>query len=80
MRAKLPLDKAGQINSDSAWGKYPKLMLGVRAFTLGARDIASDLLIGTYESSEIFDFSDVPYDIDEEGKTTIIDVDINDNK
>ena len=73
IKAKLPLDKTGNINSDSAWGKYPKLMIDIRAFTYGARDIASDLLLGNYETSEILDMNDIDYDITEEGTTTIID-------
>jgi len=73
LKAGLPLDKAGQINPNSNWSKYTKLMLGIRAFTFGARDIASDLLLGTYETSELYDFNDINYDIDEEGKTTIVD-------
>lgn len=32
--------------------KYPKVMIGHRAFTLGARDIASDLLMGVLEETE----------------------------
>jgi len=73
--AKLPIDKNGEYNSNSNWQKYRKLMLGIRAFTYGARDIASDLLLGTYETTELYEFNDVTYDIDVEGKTTIIDAD-----
>ena len=33
--------------------KYARVMIGHRAFTLGARDIASDILFGVMETSEI---------------------------
>ena len=65
--AKLPLDKAGQINPDSAWYKYRNLMLNHRAFTFGARDIASDILLGNYSVDELLDMNDYVYDIDNDG-------------
>lgn len=33
--------------------KYPRILIGHRAFTLGARDIASDILFGVMETSEL---------------------------
>ena len=33
--------------------KYPKIMIAHRAFTLGARDIASDVLFGIMETKEL---------------------------
>lgn len=33
--------------------KYPRIMIGHRAFVLGARDIASDLLMGILETTEL---------------------------
>ena len=33
--------------------KYPRILIGHRAFTLGARDIASDLLLGVMETTEL---------------------------
>lgn len=33
--------------------KYPRIMIGHRAFVLGARDIASDLLMGCMETTEL---------------------------
>lgn len=33
--------------------KYSRIMIGHRAFTLGARDIASDVLMGCYETTEL---------------------------
>ena len=33
--------------------KYPRVLIGHRAFTLAARDIASDILFGVQETTEI---------------------------
>ncbi len=70
--AGLPLDKTGNIALASPWYKYKKLMVATRAFTYGARDIASDLLNGNYETTELYEFNDIAYDVTEEGKTTIL--------
>ena len=67
-RYKKVLDKVIQINATShfslteattagffekeTYKKYARIMIGHRAFTLGARDIASDVLMGCLEESE----------------------------
>jgi len=61
--AGLPYDKTGNLNPKSAWNSYRELMIAIRAFTFGAREIASDLLMGNYETTELFDMSGVDYDI-----------------
>lgn len=33
--------------------KYPRVLISHRAFTLGARDIASDILFGCMETTEL---------------------------
>lgn len=33
--------------------KYPRVLISHRAFTLGARDIASDILMGVMETTEL---------------------------
>ena len=33
--------------------KYPSIMIKIRAFTYGARDIASDVLFGVMETTEL---------------------------
>ena len=33
--------------------KYPKVLIGHRAFTYGARDIASDVIMGCMETTEL---------------------------
>ena len=43
---------AGFFDKDT-YKKYARVMIGHRAFTLGARDIASDLLMGVMETSEL---------------------------
>lgn len=43
---------AGFFDKDT-YKKYPRIMIGHRAFTLGARDIASDLLMGCMEYTEL---------------------------
>lgn len=43
---------AGMFDKDT-YKKYPKVLIGHRAFTYAARDIASDVLLGAYETSEL---------------------------
>lgn len=75
--AGLPLDKTGQLNPSAAWNAYRNLMINTRAFTFGAREIASDLLMGNYELTELLDFSNVNYEVKEKdgeiGNVTILD-------
>ena len=33
--------------------KYPRVLISHRAFTLGARDIAPDAIMGCYETTEL---------------------------
>ena len=82
LRAQLPFDKHGNLSAESAWGKYPKIMLNTRAFTLGARAIASDLLMGNYETSELLDSQSIQYEVIEgngEPEVTILDDGDNNN-
>ena len=48
--------------------KYPRIMIGHRAFTLGARDIASDVLMGVREETEdaILNGRNIDYAIENE--------------
>ncbi len=45
------------------WIKYPARMLDARAFATGAREIASDLLLGIYSLSELADEANIKYTI-----------------
>lgn len=67
--AQLPFNKAGQISEDSAWYKYKPLMIDTRAFTFGARRIASDLLMGCYETTELYDMERTQYDLTPDEKS-----------
>ena len=62
--AKLPLNKDGQLDPSSAWQKYKKLMIDHRAFTSGARAVGADLLMGVYETKELFDMNNISYTVD----------------
>lgn len=50
---------AGMFDKDT-YKKYAKVMIGHRAFTYAARDIASDLLFGVMETSELKVVSGIP--------------------
>lgn len=39
--------------SKDTYAKYPRIMIGHRAFTYGAREIASDILFGVMETTEL---------------------------
>ena len=70
--AQLNTNSAGLESPDSAWSKYRKLMIATRAFTYGARDIASDLLMGNYETTELFDMMNINYQTEEQDGEVII--------
>lgn len=50
---------AGLFEKDT-YKKYPKILIGHRAFTLAARDIASDVLMGVMETTELKSISNTP--------------------
>jgi len=62
-------------NAYSPWTKYTSLMIATRAFTYGSREIASDLLMGVYDYSELLDLEGRNYDVNPEtgSVTTILD-------
>lgn len=51
---------AGLLEKDT-YKLYMKQMISTRAFTLGAREIASDLLHGCYETNELFEITRQPH-------------------
>jgi hypothetical protein len=60
---------AAGLTTKTNWVKYPRQMLWWRCFSMGARRIASDILLGLYETSEILDTvitKDVSYTIEED--------------
>ena len=44
---------AAEMFTKDTYKKYPRIMVGHRAFVYGARDIASDLLMGVMETTEL---------------------------
>ena len=44
---------AADMFSKDTYKKYPRILIGHRAFTYGARDIASDILMGVMETTEL---------------------------
>ena len=52
---------AGFFEKDT-YKKYPRVMIGVRAFTLGAREIADDAVMGYMETSELKLVTETPLD------------------
>lgn len=61
------LTEAHQANlfTKDTYKKYTRILIGHRAFTLGARDIASDALMGVMEISELKIVEDVDLTIDD---------------
>ena len=63
--------KTAELFQKDTYIKYARILIGHRAFTLGARDIGADLLMGVMESSELkivegIDLSPNDYEIIEE--------------
>lgn len=54
--------------------KYPARMLDARAFIIGAREIASDIIFGMYSINELADSNNIKYDINENSEEKIIDI------
>lgn len=52
---------AGMFEKDT-YKKYPKVLISHRAFTYAARDIASDIILGSYETSELKMVNDMEID------------------
>lgn len=48
--------------SKDTYKKYPRILIGHRAFTYAARDIASDVIAGCYETTELYGMNnkDIP--------------------
>lgn len=48
-----------QLDTGVNWTKYPQRMCDARAFSIGAREIASDVLFGMMSLSELADANNV---------------------
>ena len=63
--------KAQGLHEKENWQKMLRRMMNVRAFTLGAREIGGDLLMGVYEKGELLDANNIEYSVTEEEVTII---------
>lgn len=52
-------ESAELLNKDN-YKKHPRIMVGIRAFTLGAREIADDIIMGCMETTELKIITDTP--------------------
>lgn len=62
---------AGLLGKDN-WKNYPVRMCDARAFTAGAREIASDIIFGMYSINELADTYDIPYTITDTLEESVI--------
>lgn len=66
---------AGLSEKDN-YKNYPARMLDARAFMIGAREIAADIIFGLYSVNELADANNIKYNIDESMNETIIEAEI----
>ncbi len=71
--AGLHLRKNGEVNYSSPHLLYENVLQEHRSWTFGARKIAADILMGLYEIKELYDMTDVKYNVDDTGSATLID-------
>lgn len=64
--------KQAELLDKDTYRKYTRVMISHRAFTLGARDIADDVLMGVLETSELKVISDVPLTDDDFADAEVI--------
>ena len=64
--------KQAELLDKDNYKKYTRLMVSVRAFTLGAREIADDILMGVLETSELKIITDSPLTGDEFDEAEIV--------
>jgi hypothetical protein len=63
---------AGLLDKDT-WINFPARMLDARAFNIGARAIASDILLGIYSIGELAELEGIPYSISASHEEKILD-------
>lgn len=54
------------------WKKMPKIMLRTRNLSIGSRLIASDVVMGIYEHSELADANNIPYKVQETEEGVVV--------
>ena len=62
---------AGLLEKDN-WVKHPARMLDARAFSIGSKEIAADILLGVYTISELADEFNVKYTVSETLEEAVI--------
>jgi len=67
MKEAMAADLAGKDN----WKKYMKSMLYARCYSMGARRVAPDIMMGIYEVSEMADAKNVAYKVSDTGEPQI---------
>lgn len=60
-----------ELATKDTYTKYPERMLDARAFAIGAREIANDILFGMYTISELADTKNMNYTMDSNMEETI---------
>jgi len=70
--ASLHCKRNGEISWDSPHIKYERVMQEHRAWTFGGRKIGADIILGLYETKEMYDMTNTNYDVDDQGTATII--------
>jgi hypothetical protein len=61
---------AGLLSKD-VWNNYPARMCDSRAYTIGSKEIAADILLGMPTIGELAEVYDIPYEVDEGMQETI---------
>jgi hypothetical protein len=64
--------KTAGLSEKENWKNYPKVMIWNRAFAIGARRIAPDVLLGCMEITEMADLSGMKYEVTPENDVIIL--------
>lgn len=64
--------KDGSVIWDSPHIKYPQVMQEHRAWTFGGRKIGADIILGLYETKEVYDMNNIEYNTDDQGEVTVV--------
>lgn len=65
--------ETAQLLDKDNYKQHPRIMVGIRAFTLGAREIADDLLMGCMETTELKIITNTPITNDDFIEAEVID-------
>lgn len=70
--ASLHLKRDRSVSWDSPHIKYERIMQEHRAWTFGGRKIGADILLGMYETKEVYDMTNTDYEVDDQGEANIV--------